>query len=62
MKKYIFRASFTKDGITYYAKNYGKKAFKIRIWKAFRFSFCSFSHLPFTVYSIYTYVSILFDK
>ena len=31
MKKYIFRASFTKDGITYYAKNYGKKAFKIPI-------------------------------
>ena len=31
MKKYIFKASFTKDGITYYAKNYGKKAFKIPI-------------------------------
>lgn len=28
---YIFRTSFTKDGVTYYAKDYGKKAFKIFI-------------------------------
>lgn len=26
---YIFRASFTKNGVTYYAKDYGKKAFKL---------------------------------
>lgn len=30
---YIFRASFTKNGITYYAKDYGKKAFKIWLRK-----------------------------
>ena len=30
-KNYIFRASFTKNGITYYAKDYGKKAFRIYI-------------------------------
>lgn len=31
MPKYIYRASFTKDGVTYYAKDYGKKAFKIQV-------------------------------
>ncbi len=30
---YIYRASYTKDGVTYYAKDYGKKAFKIWIGK-----------------------------
>jgi len=30
--KYIWRASFTRNGVTYYAKNYGKKAFKIPIY------------------------------
>lgn len=30
---YIFRASFTRKGITYYARDYGKKAFKIYINK-----------------------------
>jgi len=29
--KYILRASFTKNGVTYYAKDYGKRAFKIYI-------------------------------
>jgi len=29
--KYIFRASMTINGTTYYAKDYGKKAFKIKI-------------------------------
>lgn len=28
---YIYRASFTKNGVTYYARNYGKKAFKIKV-------------------------------
>ncbi len=28
---YIFRASYTKNGVTYYAKDFGKKAFKIFI-------------------------------
>lgn len=28
---YIFRASYTKNGVTYYAKDYGKKAFKLWI-------------------------------
>ena len=28
---YILRASFTKDGITYYARDYGKRAFRIYI-------------------------------
>lgn len=27
----IFRASITINGVTYYAKNYGKKAFPIKI-------------------------------
>lgn len=27
---YIYRTSYTRDGITYYAKDYGKKAF--RFW------------------------------
>ena len=31
---YIFRASFTRDGVTYYAKDYGKRAFKIPIYAA----------------------------
>lgn len=30
---YIFRASYTKNGVTYYARDYGKKAFKIWIDK-----------------------------
>lgn len=30
---YIFRASYTKNGVTYYARDYGKKAFKIWINK-----------------------------
>ena len=30
---YIFRASITKDGRTIYARDYGLKAFKIRIDK-----------------------------
>ena len=30
---YIFRASFTRNGVTYYARDYGKKAFKIYIDK-----------------------------
>ena len=29
--EYIFRASITKNGVTYYAKDYGKKAFKIKV-------------------------------
>lgn len=28
---FIFRASYTKNGITYYARDYGKRAFKIWI-------------------------------
>lgn len=28
---YIFRASITKNGVTYYAKDHGKRAFKIWI-------------------------------
>ncbi|MGP3778798.1 hypothetical protein ACTWKD_08165 [Halanaerobium saccharolyticum] len=28
---YIYRASITKNGVTYYASNYGKKAFKIKV-------------------------------
>ena len=28
---YIFRTSFTRKGVTYYAKDYGKKAFRIYI-------------------------------
>ncbi len=31
MGKFIFRASFTKNGVTYYAKDYGKRAFKIPV-------------------------------
>ncbi|MEN6414703.1 MAG: hypothetical protein ABFC84_18355 [Veillonellales bacterium] len=27
----IFRSSFTKNGVTYYAKDYGKKAFPIHV-------------------------------
>ncbi|MGD9568091.1 MAG: hypothetical protein AB7V48_07155 [Sedimentibacter sp.] len=30
---YIFRASMTIDGVTYYAKDYKKKAFKIPIYE-----------------------------
>ena len=30
-RNFIFRASFTKNGITYYASDYGKKAFLIYI-------------------------------
>lgn len=30
---YIFRTSFTRKGKTYYARDYGKKAFKIYINK-----------------------------
>lgn len=30
---YVLRASFTKNGVTYYAKDYGKKCFKIYINK-----------------------------
>jgi len=30
-QKYIFRASMTINGTTYYAKDYGKKAFKIKV-------------------------------
>jgi len=30
---YIYRASITVNGVTYYAKNYGKKAFKIPVSK-----------------------------
>lgn len=30
---YIFRASYTKNGITYFAKDYGKKAFKFWVDK-----------------------------
>ncbi|CAL7888153.1 hypothetical protein FUSNEC_GEN_129_09405 [Fusobacterium necrophorum subsp. funduliforme] len=33
---YIFRASFTKNGVTYYARDYGKRAFKIWIGKGKR--------------------------
>ena len=32
--RYIWRASFTRNGVTYYAKNYGKKAFKIPIYSS----------------------------
>lgn len=28
--EYVFIKSFTRNGITYYASNYGKKAFKIK--------------------------------
>nr|DAW39348.1 MAG TPA: hypothetical protein [Caudoviricetes sp.] len=28
-RKFIFRPYFTRNGIKYYAKDYGKKAFKI---------------------------------
>lgn len=28
-KGYIFVTHFTRDGITYYAKDYGKRAFRI---------------------------------
>lgn len=28
---YIFRASITINGVTYYARDYGKKAFKIKV-------------------------------
>lgn len=28
---FVFRASFTKNGVTYYAKDYGKRAFRIPI-------------------------------
>lgn len=30
---YIFRASRTVDGVTYYAKDYGHKAFKIPVYR-----------------------------
>ena len=30
-KDYIFRATITIDGVVYKAKDYGKKAFKIKI-------------------------------
>ena len=29
---YIFRASITVNGVTYYAKDYGKKAFRIPVY------------------------------
>lgn len=29
---YIFRASFTRDGVTYFARDYGKKAFLIPVY------------------------------
>lgn len=28
---YILRASFTRNGVTYYARDYGKRAFRIYI-------------------------------
>lgn len=28
---YILRASFTKNGVTYFAKDYGKRAFRIPV-------------------------------
>ncbi len=31
MEKYIFVKSFTRNGTTYYAKDYGKKAFRIPV-------------------------------
>jgi len=31
--QYVFRSSITVNGVTYYAKNYGKKAFKILVNK-----------------------------
>lgn len=31
--QYVFRSSITINGVTYYAKNYGKKAFKIPVNK-----------------------------
>ncbi len=31
--KYIFRPYVTRDGVTYWAKNYGKKAFRIPVDK-----------------------------
>lgn len=31
---YIFRSKITINGITYYAKDYGKKAFRIPVSKA----------------------------
>ena len=30
---YILRASYTKNGVTYYAKDYGKKCFNIYVSK-----------------------------
>lgn len=30
-KKYILRASFIKNGVKYYAKDYGKRAFRIPV-------------------------------
>lgn len=31
-KYYIFRASYVKNGVKYYARNYGKRAFIIPIY------------------------------
>ena len=31
--QFIFRASITINGVTYYAKNYGKRAFRIPVSK-----------------------------
>ena len=31
--QYVFRSSITINGVTYYAKDYGKKAFKIPVNK-----------------------------
>lgn len=31
--QYVFRSSITINGVIYYAKNYGKKAFKIPVNK-----------------------------
>lgn len=33
LEMFIFRASFTRNGVTYYARDYGKRAFKIYIDK-----------------------------
>jgi hypothetical protein len=32
VKYWIFRAQFTRNGITYYARDYGKKAFRIPVY------------------------------
>lgn len=31
-KRYVFRASFTRDSVKYYARDYGKRAFVIPIY------------------------------